>query len=134
MRYRRRCGACTSTTNTAGWRELSPIFNLVGRLPLFQTPGHPELPIQGVSSSDRSVQRDVYYRAGYYWEDGQWSTGLSGNLNMPLPFTKGFGSGNEKLAASRSADAVAERADWDLQTLLNKVDDDAAKNSAGRGC
>ena len=40
---------------------------------------------------------------------------------MPLPFTKGFGSGNDKLAASRSADAVAERADWDLQALLNKV-------------
>ena len=81
-----------------------------------------ELPWGGsFTITDRSVQREIYYRGGYYWEEGQWSTGLSGNLNMPLPFTKGFGGGNEKLAASRSADAVAERADWDLQALLNKV-------------
>jgi outer membrane protein TolC len=81
-----------------------------------------ELPWGGtLTITDRSVQREVYYRAGYYWEDGQWSTGLSGNLNMPLPFTKGFGSGNDKLAAARSANAIAERADWDLQALLNKI-------------
>ena len=81
-----------------------------------------ELPWGGTFTiTDRTVQREIYYRGTYYWEDGQWSSGLSGSLNMPLPFTKGFGSGNEKLAASRSAQAVAERADWDLQALLNKV-------------
>ena len=81
-----------------------------------------ELPWGGsFTITDRTVQREIYYRGGYYWEEGQWSTGLSGSLNMPLPFTKGFGAGNDKLAASRSAAAVAERADWDLQALLNKV-------------
>ncbi|GEO35868.1 hypothetical protein SAE02_00160 [Skermanella aerolata] len=81
-----------------------------------------ELPWGGTFTiTDRTVQREVYYRGGYYWEDGQWSTGLSGSLNMPLPFAKGFGAGNDKLAASRSAAAVAERADWDLQALVNKV-------------
>jgi outer membrane protein TolC len=81
-----------------------------------------ELPWGGTFTiTDRTVQREIYYRGGYHWEEGQWSTGLSGTLNMPLPFTKGFGAGNDKLAASRSAAAVAERADWDLQALLNKV-------------
>ncbi|UEM06130.1 TolC family protein [Skermanella rosea] len=81
-----------------------------------------ELPWGGtLSITDRTAQREVYYRAGYYWEDGMWSTNLSGNLNMPLPFTKDFGSDNRKNAASRSAAAVAERADWDLQVLLNTV-------------
>jgi hypothetical protein len=81
-----------------------------------------ELPWGGTFTiTDRTVQREIYYRGGYHWEEGQWSTGLSGTLNMPLPFTKGFGAGNDKLAASRSAAAVEERADWDLQALLNKV-------------
>lgn len=81
-----------------------------------------ELPWGGtLSITDRTAQREVYYRAGYYWEDGMWSTNLSGSLNMPLPFTKDFGSDNKKNAASRSAAAVAERADWDLQVLLNTI-------------
>lgn len=81
-----------------------------------------ELPWGGtLSITDRTAQREVYYRAGYYWEDGMWSTNLSGSLNMPLPFTKDFGPDNKKSAASRSAAAVAERADWDLQVLLNTI-------------
>ncbi|UEM23508.1 TolC family protein [Skermanella mucosa] len=81
-----------------------------------------ELPWGGtLSITDRTAQREVYYRAGYYWEDGMWSTNLSGSLNTPLPFTKDFGSDNKKNAASRSAAAVAERADWDLQVLLNTI-------------
>ncbi|QQP91929.1 TolC family protein [Skermanella sp. TT6] len=81
-----------------------------------------ELPWGGtLSITDRTAQREVYYRAGYYWEDGMWSTNLSGSLNMPLPFTKDFGPDNKKNAASRSAAAVAERADWDLQVLLNTI-------------
>ncbi|WP_158045493.1 TolC family protein [Skermanella pratensis] len=81
-----------------------------------------ELPWGGtLSITDRTAQREVYYRAGYYWEDGMWSTNLSGSLNMPLPFTRDFGSDNRKNAASRSAAAVAERADWDLQVLLNTI-------------
>ncbi|EWY36842.1 hypothetical protein N825_23365 [Skermanella stibiiresistens SB22] len=81
-----------------------------------------ELPWGGtLSITDRTAQREVYYRDGYYWQDGMWSTNLTGSLNMPLPFTKDFGLDNEKNASARAAAAVAERADWDLQVILNAI-------------
>gem|GEM_PF-2221637 len=96
------------------------------------TKGHPEqkitytlgvtqqLPWGGtLTLTDTTIQQKVWYRTDHYWESGQFTSNLSGVLDMPLPYTKGFGSDNPNGIAIRKAEIARGRADWELKALLN---------------
>lgn len=76
--------------------------------------------------SDATTWRQVYYRKGNYWEDGQFSSTLTATFSTPLPGTKGFGEDNPDNAAIRRAEILRRQADWvsagQINDLLYQVD------------
>ncbi|CAK0769210.1 TolC family protein [Azospirillaceae bacterium] len=71
--------------------------------------------------SDKTIQQKVYYDSKNYWEDGQFSTTLTGTLTMPLPFTKGSGQDNSNNIAIRRAKLAREQIDWVYKATVNQV-------------
>ncbi|MEI8394365.1 MAG: TolC family protein [Rhodospirillaceae bacterium] len=117
-------------TSTAPVNE--PIVANAGRSALNN--GHPlqqtnvsiglsqQLPWGGsVQLTDNTVQQKIYYRPQAYWEDGQFSSSLTGALAMPLPFTKGFGPDNPINSSIRAQEIARQSADWVLKDLLNQT-------------
>jgi outer membrane protein TolC len=99
-----------------------------------RTQGHPtqkvaytlgltqELPWGGtLTLTDATVQQRIFYRGSHYWEDGEFTTNLSGALSMPVPFTKGSGKDNPNNSALRQAQISRARADHELKSVLNQV-------------
>lgn len=81
-----------------------------------------QLPWGGTATlTDQTIQQKVYYDGTHYWEDGQFTTNLTGALSMPLPFTRAFGTDNPNNAAIRNAEIARKSADWELKGLINQT-------------
>lgn len=76
--------------------------------------------------SDATTWKQIYYRKGNYWEDGQFATTLNATLTTPPPGAKGFGDDNPDNAAIRAAEIRRKQADWvtagQINDLLYQVD------------
>lgn len=81
-----------------------------------------ELPWGGrLTITDATTQEWVYYRRGYYHQDGQWTTNLTATLDTPLPGTRGFGDDNPSKTTVRRAEVSRARADWELRAAVNQL-------------
>jgi outer membrane protein TolC len=81
-----------------------------------------ELPWGGsLQLTDQTIRQKIYYDSNHYWEDGQYTSNLTGTFNAPIPFGKGFGADNPHNSAIRNAEISRERADWSLKDLLNRT-------------
>ena len=81
-----------------------------------------ELPWGGtLQLTDDTIQQKIYYDSRHYWEDGQYTTNLTGTFNSPIPFGKGFGPDNPHNSAIKSAQINREIADWTLKDLVNQT-------------
>lgn len=78
--------------------------------------------------TDQTIQQYVYYRRGFEWPGGQWTTNVTGSFVTPLPYTKGFGESGANAVQEKKARVAAERADHDFDRALQGVlrDADAA--------
>ena len=74
-----------------------------------------------VQLTDNTIQQKIYYESRHYWEDGQYTTTLTGTFNSPLPYTKGFGPDNPHNSSIRSAQIAGEQANWVLKDLVNST-------------
>lgn len=74
-----------------------------------------------VTLTDKTVQQKIYYRDGYYWNDGQFTTQLTGTLNLPVPYAKGSGPNNPNRIAVATQAAARERASWELKEATNRI-------------
>lgn len=81
-----------------------------------------ELPWGGsLQLTDQTIQQKIYYDTRHYWEDGQYTSNLTGTFIAPIPFGKGFGPDNAHNSAIKSAEINRERADWTLKDLVNQT-------------
>lgn len=81
-----------------------------------QLPWGPE-----VSVSTVTKQQKIYYRTGYYWEDGMYSSTLELNFSSGIPGLKGFGPYAPSEAAIKLAEKSKRRTDWALKKSINDV-------------
>lgn len=78
--------------------------------------------------TDQTIQQYVYYRRGFEWPGGQWTTNITGSFATSLPYTKGFGESGATAINRQKARIGAERADYDFDRALQGIlrDADAA--------
>jgi len=147
----RRLNFCTATQGLGCQPTTQPVIRALefyqntNKTPVFDTitanggratlnKGHPlqqvnvsvglsqELPWGGtVQLTDNTIQQKIYYESRHYWEDGQYTTNLSGTFTSPVPYGKGFGPDNPHNAAIQSARISREQADWTLKDLVNST-------------
>lgn len=81
-----------------------------------------ELPWGGtLQLTDDTIRQKIYYDSNHYWEDGQYTSNLTGTFNTPIPFGKGFGPDNPHNSAIKNAEISRERADWTVKDLVNQT-------------
>ncbi len=79
-----------------------------------------QLPWGGeLTLTDETVVRKIYYRRNDFWGDGAFTTDITGTLDMPVPFARGFGADSANQTSIRLAEVVRERTDWSLKSLIN---------------
>lgn len=71
--------------------------------------------------TDQTIQQYVYYRRGFEWPGGQWTTNITGSFTSPLPYAKGFGESGANAVREKKARIGAERADHDFDRALQGV-------------
>ncbi|MCK5297022.1 MAG: TolC family protein [Alphaproteobacteria bacterium] len=74
-----------------------------------------------IAVSSATTKQKVYYRDGYYWKNGQYSSDFSFNFYSPLPFTKGYGEFSLNSVYEKQMKIADERAEWELKNTINGV-------------
>lgn len=71
--------------------------------------------------TDQTIQQYVYYRRGFEWPGGQWTTNITGSFTSPLPYMKGFGESSANAINEKKARVGAERSDHDFDRVLQGI-------------
>lgn len=71
--------------------------------------------------TDRTIQQYVYYRRGFEWPGGQWTTNITGSFTTPLPYTKGFGESGANAVREKKARVNAERSDHEFDRAIQAI-------------
>ena len=74
-----------------------------------------------ISLSNVTKEQKVFYRTGFYWEDGKYSSTLTLNLNSGVPLGRGFGPYAPSDAALLLREQAEKSSDWTLRETINDV-------------
>ena len=74
-----------------------------------------------ISLSNVTKEQKIYYRTGFYWEDGKYSSTLILNLNSGVPLGKGFGPYAPADAALLLSEQAEKSSDWTLRKTIDDV-------------